>query len=358
VLAHTLLLIMTVTGSGIGDHAADVIRTVLAHAPSIEREGQPLAVRYEEAARQVTNWRLEAADDLEPRPLAAFAALIQADRPIVTRCVRLNNYWCIKRSRWNGEIGSDAEGHVGFESAESGADAAALLLRRYYLDFGRRSALEIVRRWAPAECNRIDGPGGLVALAVKGIGATLRARYLASRRGGGKVRFTTGRPGGRVSAIIPRAVPAFRVPDIAVGMGEHAPKRSVSSAPAPKKSASSAPARRTPLPPKRTVTASAKPTAATRTAAKPADAKPAAAVCSPDEGRIRNYAARIVEHLDLGPTDDLDLFAPDGTPKPNLRAVMLAMSSVELGLLRASADLVDGAIERIALRPQKAETAQ
>ena len=150
-LAHTLLLIMTVTGSGIGDHAADVIRTVLAHAPSIEREGQPLAVRYEEAARQVTNWRLEAADDLEPRPLAAFAALIQADRPIVTRCVRLNNYWCIKRSRWNGEIGSDAEGHVGFESAESGADAAALLLRRYYLDFGRRSALEIVRRWAPAD---------------------------------------------------------------------------------------------------------------------------------------------------------------------------------------------------------------
>ena len=337
-LAHTLLLIMTVAGSGIGDHAADVIRTVVAHAPSIERDGRPLAVRYEEAARQVTNWRLEAADDLEPRPLAAFAALIQADRPIVTRCVRLNNYWCIKRSRWNGEIGSDAEGHVGFETAESGADAAALLLRRYYLDFGRRSALEIVRRWAPAECNRIDGPGGLVALAVKGIGATLRARYLASRRGGGKVRITAARPGGRVSAIIPRALPTFRVPDIAVGMGEHAPK----------KSASSAPARKAPLPPRRTVTASS-PAAA---------AKPSASVCSPAEGRIRNYAARIVEHLDLGPTDDLDLFAPDGTPKPNLRPVLLAMSSVELGLLRASADLVDGAIERISLRPQKTETEQ
>jgi hypothetical protein len=338
VLAHTLLLIMTVAGSGIGDHAADVIRTMVAHAPSIEREGRPLGVRYEEAARQVTNWRLEAADDLEPRPLAAFAALVQADRPIVTRCVRLNNYWCIKRSRWNGEIGSDAEGHVGFETAESGADAAALLLRRYYLDFGRRSALEIVRRWAPAECNRIDGPGGLVALAVKGIGATLRARYLASRGGGGKVRFTTRRPGGRVSAIIPRAVPTFRVPDIAVGMGEHLAK----------KNASPAPARRAPLPPRRTVTASANAAAA----------KPAATVCSPDEGRIRNYAARIVEHLDLGPADDLDLFAPDGTPKPNLRAVMLAMSSVELGLLRASADLVDGAIGRIALRAQKAETVQ
>jgi hypothetical protein len=333
-----LLLIATVAGSGIGDHAAEVVRSVVAHAPPAETGEQPHSVHYEEAARKVTNWPLEAADGLEPRPLAAFAALVQADRPVVTRCVRLNNYWCIKRSRWDGEIGSDSEGHAGFQSAESGADAAALLLRRYYLEFGRRSALDIVRRWAPAECNRIDGPGGLVAFAVKGIGATLRARYLASREGGGKVRFTARNPGGRVSAIIPRAVPTFRVPDIAVGMGEHAKQ----------KSASSAPARKAPLPPRRAVASASKAAAANR----------AAPACAPDEARIRNYAARIVAPLDIGPTDDLDLFAADGTPKPNLRAVMIAMSSVELGLLRASADLVDGAIGRIALRSRKVEAGQ
>jgi hypothetical protein len=68
--------------------------------------------------------------------------------------------------------------------------------------------------------------------------------------------------------------------------------------------------------------------------------------CAPDEQRIRNYAARIVHGLDLQPGDDLNLFAADGAPLPNLQRVLLSMSSFELGHVRASADLVTDAIER------------
>jgi hypothetical protein len=76
--------------------------------------------------------------------------------------------------------------------------------------------------------------------------------------------------------------------------------------------------------------------------------------CAPDEQRIQNYAVRIVQGLGLRPNDDLRLFEEDGRPLPNLARVMLAMSSVELGALRASAHLVEGAIARAALRVQQA----
>src|SRR6185369_9813956 len=77
--------------------------------------------------------------------------------------------------------------------------------------------------------------------------------------------------------------------------------------------------------------------------------------CASDEQRIQNYAIRIVQGLGLGPNDDLRLFANDGRPLPNLTRVMLAMSSVELGVLRASARLIEGAVARAALRVE-AET--
>src|SRR3954470_12118198 len=153
--------------------------------PQPAQEAKALQARYEPESREVSNWRREAMDALEPKPVVAMAALFKAERPFVTRCVKLNNYWCIKSARWNGEIGADGEGHVGFASADDSADAAALLLRRYYLDFNRKSALDIVRRWAPAECNLFTGfssIGGGFALAVKGIGGTVRAKYLAAHR--------------------------------------------------------------------------------------------------------------------------------------------------------------------------------
>ena len=116
--------------------------------------------------------------------------------------MRLNNYWCVKSARWNGEIASDAEGHVAFSSAHEGALVAAQLLRRYYVDYGRKSAMAIVSRWAPAECvaapvrPRVTTAGGgrkvaarkpaaarADGLSTRGIQNTARARWLAANRG-------------------------------------------------------------------------------------------------------------------------------------------------------------------------------
>jgi len=72
-----------------------------------------------------------------------------------------------------------------------------------------------------------------------------------------------------------------------------------------------------------------------------------APLCSGDEVRITAYAARIAGSVGVKPGDDLHLFAPDGSPLPNLAAVMLVMSAVELGTLRAGPDLVAGAIGRL-----------
>jgi len=312
-----------------------------------------VAARYEAERREVTNWRHQAVDALEPKPVAVMAALFRADRPVVTRCVKLNNYWCIKSARWNGELATDSEGHVGFMSADHGADAAATLLRRYYLEFNRKSALDIVRRWAPAECGVATSVGGMAILAVKGIGGTLRARYLASRgKKGGSVRYTAqakpgGRPG-RVSMVIPIKTPQYRVPDIAVGMGERKAKTAEAAPPRPVRSAKPAPASKPD--PQPATTASTTP--------KPAPKPKTVTACAPDEQRLRNYAGRMVEGLGLGPTDDLKLFAPDGTPMPNLGPVMLAMSAFELGMLRASPDLVERAIQRAAAKVRESVKAE
>ncbi|WP_134499082.1 hypothetical protein [Microvirga pakistanensis] len=296
--------------------------------------GKALQARYEPQSREVSNWRSEAIDALEPKTVITLAALFKAERPFVTRCVKLNNYWCIKSARWNGELATDSEGHVGFASAHHGADAAALLLKRYYLDFNRKSALDIVRRWAPPECGIATGIGGMAVLAVRGIGGTVRARYLASRRKGRVVQYTAksgsgGRPG-RVSMVIPmtQKTPQYRVPSIAAGMGERPkapdPRPLVVQKPRPEPKPKREPA----------TTASATP-------------KPqAASACGSDEQRLRNYASRMVEGLGVGPTDDLKLFTAEGRPLPNLARVMLAMSAFELGAVRASPDLVQAAIER------------
>ncbi|MGF9761541.1 hypothetical protein AAII07_40750 [Microvirga sp. 0TCS3.31] len=310
---------------------------------ALQPEPQAVAARYEPASREVTNWRSEAMDALEPKPVVAMAALFRAERPFVTRCVKLNNYWCIKSARWNGELATDSEGHVGFVSADHAADAAATLLRRYYLEFNRKSALDIVRRWAPAECNVATGIGGVAMLAVRGIGGTVRAQYLASRKQkGGAVRYTAkagpgGKPG-RVSMVIPMApkTPQYRVPSIAAGMGE---KPKPAKQPEPLVATRRKPVR--------------EPAATASAAPKPAPKVQVAAACPSEEQRHRNYAGRMVEGLGLGPSDDLKLFTEDGTPLPNLAHVMLAMSAFELGALRASPDLVEGAIERAVAKVQE-----
>jgi hypothetical protein len=329
----------------------------------------PITARYEAGPREVTNWRFEAVDDLQPKSLVVLAALFRAERPVVSRCVKLNNYWCIKSARWNGEVGADDEGHTGFASAEHGADAAVRLLRRYYLEFDRRSALDIVRRWAPAEC-RLPGSSGLPAvLALRGLGNTLRARWLAARgpksartrvaAADGAGPMPPRRPPGRVSTVPLRPLPTVSMPSIMAGIA--APK--APSVPAPRVTprrqptpASLAAAKADGRKAERAASAAgasgaARPAAKAASTAPPrpepaATASASGLACAPDEGRIQNYAGRMVEGLDLAPGDDLGLFAPDGRPQPNLARVLLAMSAFELGYLRASVDLVEAAIER------------
>ena len=69
---------------------------------------------YYRTARATSNWRWESAShlDLEPQAALAFSAGMHPDR--LPRCIRLNNYWCIKRAGWIGEVAAESEGHVAF----------------------------------------------------------------------------------------------------------------------------------------------------------------------------------------------------------------------------------------------------
>jgi hypothetical protein len=349
----------------------------LPQAPSrdVVATAEPGAVppaSFSAEASAVSNWRTEAMQDLAPLPLSALAVALGAERPVITRCVKLNNYWCIKSARWNGEIGADDEGHTGFASAEHGADAAVRLLRRYYLEFDRKSALDIVRRWAPAECRVAGSSGPPVLLALRGLGNTLRARWLAARRtppartkvaaAGDTVPVAKKPAAARVSAVPLRPLPTISMPSIMAGIG--APKPATAplpasvtrqSTPAPLKGAKATVAQRPVARPAPPVPATATPTAPAARPEPAATASLPAPSCAPDEQRIQNYAARIVLGLDLQPGDDLKLFDEDGRPQPNLARVLLAMSSFELGYLRASVQLVEEAIERAPAPPARQE---
>ncbi|AWN38654.1 hypothetical protein [Methylobacterium radiodurans] len=341
------------------------------------------APRYEAAARAVTNWRSQTGESLLPASLALVARLSASDPAFVARCVKLNNYWCIKRARWPGEIGGDAEGHTGFASAADGADAAANLLRRYYRTYDRRTALAIVRRWAPAEC----GPAPVAArapaarspaatapgLTTRGLGQTLRARYLARHLRGGAPRKAVAarRPvaAGRIAAR-----PALRVQPWSplARMAGH-PGRRPGAAPGPIRdvavSLAAAPkptpppfrgaddpaallARRTPPPTQLVAESATLPLLAPGFAL--SDLRAPAPICSGDTARIGNYAAAIAGSVGLKADDDLKLFDAEGRPGPNLEPVMLAMSKVELGTMRASAELVRSAIARLPQAPATA----
>ena len=352
----------------------------------------PETPRFVAEARAVSNWRGQAGDALHPASLALAARFSATEPAFVARCVKLNNYWCIKSARWSGEIGADAEGHTGFATAADGADAAASLLRRYYRDLNRRTALAIVRRWAPAECRAAaPSPTARVstaarvspALAPRGLGGTLRARFLARNTRGGLPRRAVASRGGplRVQPWSPlarmgrRALPSTPVATasakaqdkaatvstvtsrhaLLVRPSELLVKPSVVTA---KPSvllvdpgtvlgnATRAVESATAQLQKRLVAESAAlPPLVARL--RPLDLSVPPPLCGNDEVRIRNYAARIASSVGLKIEDDLKLFGPDGRPQPALRAVMLAMSSVELGALRAAPALVDAAIARL-----------
>ena len=280
---------------------------------------------YHPANRAVSNWRLESVRRLDLTFAHTWTILSGNEPARLPRCIKLNNYWCIKSARWNGEIATDNEGHVAFASAVEGATVAVALLRRYYLEFGRKSAHSIVTRWAPAQCGYVAAPAArgksaasakraaparADGLATKGIGNTLRARYLASR-GRGPARGAR-RP--VIRSVIPdRPTPMLRAPSIAAGMGERAmavPSMALASLGSLGGSGASIGGGRV-------------------------------MSCAAENGRINNYATSIIQGLAKKVDDDLKLFEPDGAPTPNLARAMANMAAVEIGPFRAGQPLIE-----------------
>jgi hypothetical protein len=298
---------------------------------------------YQPDRRAVDNWRVESALTLAMAPKSALLRAVGGDKDDVPRCVKLNNYWCVKRAGWNGEIAADADGHVAFASAEEGAAVAALLLRRYYVDYKRRSARAIVERWAPAQCSAVAGlaqPGAPASragmarmlpqrvvpmgLAPRGIENTLRARWLAARGRGGAGSGSGVPPRTRVDAdrLVADLMPA---PSIMEGMGER-PRRNANLR------------RRQEAAPKDDLDAVAAP---------PVASLPPPADCSAELARINNYAAHVMEGVAKTPDEDLKLFGLDGQPTDNLAKVMINMAAVEIGPARPRAFLVASAITQL-----------
>ena len=318
-----------------------------------EGEEAPTPPQFLPAARSVSNWRAQAGAHLDLAPERAQALASGAEEKGVTRCVRLNNYWCVKGVGWNGMLAADAEGHVAFASAEEGAAVAALLLRRYYMSYSRRSAQAIVTRWAPAECRvtRVasraatiplprlrpgaKGPLGIAqtrnklgpapnALSTRGVSQTLRARWLA--RGQGKVAKAPQR-----SRIAERLPPLMRTPSIAIGLGEKPmamPELKLASLTMP----GLEPLRPEPLRP--------------------------IVNCASETHRLQAYAQKASAGVAASPLDDLELFTAEGEPTPNLARVMENMSAVEIGPLRADKAVIAAGVARAMEAIRQAQAAK
>jgi hypothetical protein len=275
---------------------------------------------YRPRERAVSNWRLESARNIDA-PVETLAKALTRDSAKLPRCVRLNNYWCIKSARWNGEIATDREGHVAFASAREGALVAAQLLRRYYVDLGRTSARAIVTRWAPAECGALAaaplrvaraGAARPDALSTRGLGNTLRARWLAAKGKGGKPVAASKVPTPRIALM--------RAPSIAPGLGESAKPLPATTAPLVRLASLGV-----------------------------LDSLPASVArpqsCSNESLRIRNYAAKVFEGVADGPDADLRLFDATGLPTPALARVMANMAAVEIGPMKPDFALIEKVVE-------------
>ncbi|MGD9544005.1 MAG: hypothetical protein AB7F41_01945 [Methylocystis sp.] len=302
---------------------------------------------YQPDTRAVDNWRVESALSLEMAPLAALRRAFGAEAGEPARCVKLNNYWCIKSAGWNGEIAADSDGHVAFASAEEGAAVAALLLRRYYVDYGRRTARAIIERWAPAQCSLVAAPApppaaagrspsragasragasraaprraAQAGLAPRGIHNTLRARWLAAHGRGGVNRKTARRPFAKPADLIP-------APSIMAGVSELPARREKLAElirPLPQTTIADLP----PMPTPRFPTG--------------------VSSCGGELARIGNYAASVARGVVGGPSEDLALFAPDGLPTENLAKVMANMAAVEIGPARPREALIRTAVAQL-----------
>jgi hypothetical protein len=302
---------------------------------------------FHPAERAVGNWRMQAALDLDlgvDTALRWVTGTVPANLP---RCIRLNNYWCMKKAGWSGEIGADPEGHAAFASAEQGAVAAIVLLRRYYVDYGRKSARAIVTHWAPAQCELSMVPTGaqspsaatsLGPLAKFGLGKTLRARWLAAHgRGGTAITRRGSRKSLVKRSVVPDRLASPRRPQ-AIARGTEAREPALVLEP-PIKSETLRLASVSP------------PTLSRDTPLAPAPQSAPVASCAADTQRLANYAAHAIEGIARSPEEDLKLFGADGGPLPALSRLLANMAAVEIGPYRADGNLIDAAIESVRNAP-------
>ncbi len=274
---------------------------------------------YVASQRLVNNWRLQSALKLDLDENSLSDLLHVTPGGFKPRCIKMNNYWCIKHSNWNGEIAYDLEGHVAFASAGEGALAAAVLLRRYYIDFHLTSAKAIISRWAPPDCGLGQVSATTArALAPRGLRNTLRARFLASNKGGRK-RLTPS----RVRAII---IPSMRAPAIMSGGGEASSSTKLASL----GTGTSGPVLILP--------------------------KLSASSCPSEDARLAAYIKAAGNDIPLGKDDDLGLFNADGQPMPALGKLMANMSAVEIGPYQPLHSLIDLALAQLAALPAPKRT--
>lgn len=68
------------------------------------------------------------------------------------RCIRQNNYWCVKTPKgdtWRGQVGSDLSGHAIFADPVYSARAFARLMRNYRFKHEIITARQLAMRYAP-----------------------------------------------------------------------------------------------------------------------------------------------------------------------------------------------------------------
>lgn len=99
-------------------------------------------VIFDTSKYEVSNWREQASKSLE---IDSAKLDVLGEK----RCVKLNNYWCLKDMNWNGSLGRDSDRHAAFQEAELGARAAARNLRTAYFLRGRKTAFEVMSTYAP-----------------------------------------------------------------------------------------------------------------------------------------------------------------------------------------------------------------
>ena len=297
---------------------------------------KPIPVVFDPIARAVSTWRSEGAASLIVSPEQSAALDSGGPAPSVARCIKLNNYWCIKKAGWNGEIAADGEGHVAFATAIEGAAVAAILLRRYYVDFDRKSARAIIAHWAPAQCalgGQTSDPRARLTPRV--LGGTLRARWLAGHARGFVTPIAGRKTKVRRSIVADRVPRPIKTPTIAAGLGGLGKPGRPMTLDALLMATPNAPPSRSMI-------------------GMPghlgAGASLSLSACGTDEVRIAAYADKAATGITTDANGDLGLFAADGTATPNLAIMMSNMARVEIGPLGATPALIEAGIAE-AFRP-------